>query len=161
MNILPRLLKHQLPGLNGHTYHWVKGKHFSTSWMHFLPHPQHSMCKTRWCWEVPASAQPVSHNYSQQKPGCSPWNYFNHNIGNERGAEENRGDTVWQQSACFKMITWSPVNQPAVLVCLLHTGTSSVYTQNSALKYSPSNHYVNGYVFNFLYPLTKKYVSCR
>ena len=65
---------------------------------------------------------------------------------------------VRQQSACFKIITWGLVNQPTVLACLLHTGTK--LSLHSAVKYSPSNHYVNGYVFNFLYLFIKKYASC-
>ena len=64
---------------------------------------------------------------------------------------------IW---VCFKIITWVLVNQPTVLACLLHTGTKlSLYSTG---KYSPSNHYVNSQVFNFLNLFQKSiYPVCR
>ena len=71
----------------------------------------------------------ASPNHSQEKP-LQPTLWCWSQYWNESGSRriQKRGTylnllQVWQQSTCFKIITWGLINQPTAFACLLRTGT--------------------------------------
>ena len=147
-----------------------KWKRFNTSWQYSLPRPEHEMYKTRWYWEVPASAQPISPMTAVRRNHTAACAILLVTIlemsgsrrkwagGGQRGSPPSYlGMTTILFGYALKLsLEFSSISQQ--FLCAYFTGTKlSLY---SAGKYSPSNHYVNSYVFNFLNLFTKKYISC-